>query len=171
MLVPPAAPTISGTADEGDSMKTPLALASAALLAATLAGCGGSDNGPDSAYCKDLKSASTEFDSLSSSDVSKLDEAFKTFHKLAGEAPGEVKDDWTTLDKGITSVEKALKDAGLKFSDFADLQKGKMPEGVDVAKLQGLATEFQKLDSAQFDKASKAIEKHAKDVCKVDLSS
>ncbi len=151
-------------------MKTPLALASAALIAATLAGCGG-DDGPDSQYCKDLKAASTEFDSLSSSDVSKLDEAFKTFHELADEAPGEVKDDWTTLDKGITAVETALKDAGLKFSDFAELQEGKMPEGVDVEKLQGLATEFQKLDSAEFDKSSKAIEKHAKDVCKVNLSS
>ncbi len=152
-------------------MKTPLALASATLLAVTLAGCGGGDDGPDSEYCKDLKSASTQFDSLSSNDVSKLDEAFKTFHSLADEAPSEVKDDWTTLDKGIASVEKALKDAGLKFSDFASLQEGKMPEGVDVAKLQGLATEFQKLDSAEFDKASKAIEKHAKDVCKVNLSS
>ncbi len=46
-----------------------------------------------------------------------------------------------------------------------------MPEGVDVAKLQGLAKEFQKLDSAEFDKASKAIEKHAKDTCKVNLQS
>lgn len=152
-------------------MNTPLALASAALMAATLAGCGGGDDGPDSEYCKDLKAASTEFDSLSSSDVSKLDEAFKTFHELADESPAEIKDDWTTLDKGITDVETALKDAGLKFSDFAELQEGKMPEGVDVEKLQGLATEFQKLDSAEFDKSSKAIEKHAKDVCKVNLSS
>jgi hypothetical protein len=152
-------------------MKTPLALASAVLVAITLTGCGGSNDGPDSDYCKDLKAASNQFDSLSSSDVSKLDEAFKTFHSLAKEAPSDVKDDWTTLDKGITSVEKALKDAGLKFSDFADLQQGKMPPGVDVAKLQGLATEFQKLDSAEFDKASKDIEKHAKDVCKVDLQS
>ena len=151
-------------------MKTPLALASAALLAATLAGCGGSNDGPDSEYCKDLKAASTQFDTLESSDVSKLDEAFKTFHSLADEAPTEVEDDWKTLDDGITSVEKALDDAGLKFSDFAALQEGKMPEGVDVEKLQGLATEFQKLNSSEFDKASKAIEKHAKDECKVDLS-
>jgi hypothetical protein len=170
MLVPLAPPTTTGDADQGDSMKTPLAVASAALLAATLAGCGGSDDGPDSEYCKDLKAASTQFDSLSSNDVTQLDEAFKTFHTLADEAPSEVKEDWATLDKGITSVEKALDDAGLKFSDFAELQEGKMPEGVDVAKLQGLATEFQKLDSAEFDKSSKAIEKHAKDVCKVDLS-
>jgi phage-related minor tail protein len=171
MLIPPASSIPVGDADQGDSMKTPLALASAALVVATLAGCGGGDDGPDSSYCKDLKSASTQFDSLSSNDVSKLDEAFKTFHKLADEAPSDVKDDWVTLDKGITSVEKALDKAGLKFSDFAALQQGKMPEGVDVAKLQGLATEFQKLDSAEFDKASKAIEKHAKDVCKVNLKS
>jgi phage-related minor tail protein len=169
MLVPPASPSADAV-DQGDFMKTPLALASAALMVATLAGCGGGD-GPDSEYCKDLKAASTQFKDLSSSEVAKLDEAFKTFHELADEAPGEVKDDWATLEKGITAVEKALKDAGLKFSDFAALQEGKMPEGVDVAKLQGLATEFQKLNSAEFDKASKAIETHAKDVCKVNLQS
>lgn len=150
-------------------MKTALALATATLLATTLAACGG-DSGKDSAYCKDLKSASTQFDSLSSSDVSKLDEAFATFHKLADEAPGDVEDDWKILDDGITSVEKALKKAGLKFSDFADIQQGKMPKGVDVSKLQGLATEFSKLNSKDFDKSSKDIEKHAKDVCKVKLS-
>ncbi|TXL62959.1 hypothetical protein [Aeromicrobium terrae] len=152
-------------------MKTSLALATAAALLTTLSACGGDDGGKGSEYCKDLKSASTQFDSLSSSDVSKLDEAFKTFHSLSKEAPGDVKDDWKTLDDGITQVEKALKEAGLKFSDFAQIQQGKMPEGVDVAKLQGLATEFSKLNSKEFDKASKAIEKHAKDVCKVNLTS
>ena len=151
-------------------MKTPLALASAALLAATLAGCGGSNDGPDSEYCKDLKSASTQFDSLQGSDVSKLDEAFKTFHTLADEAPAEVEAEWKTLDGGITQIETALKQAGLEFEDFEQLQQGKMPEGVDVAKLEGLAKEFQKLNSKEFDNASKAIEKHAKDVCEVDLS-
>jgi len=75
------------------------------------------------------------------------------------------------LDDGMTDIETALKEAGIKFSDFAELQQGKIPEGVDVEKLQGLPAKFQKLDSPEFDKASKAIGQHAKDVCKVTFQS
>lgn len=148
-------------------MKTPLALAAAALALGVLAGCGGSD--ADSDYCKDLKSATKQFDSLSSSDVSQLDEAFKTFHKLADESPSDISSDWKTLDNAITTVEKALKDAGLKFSDFAKIQQGQIPDGVDVSKLQDVAKQFSSLSGSKFTKASSAIEKHAKDTCKVTL--
>jgi hypothetical protein len=151
-------------------MKTPLALATAALAAATLAGCGGSDDGPDSEYCKDLKAARTQVTSITSNDVSKLDQAFEDFHTLAGEAPGEVKDDWKVLDGGMRNFEKALKDAGMEPSDFAELQQGKMPEGVNVDKLRGLATEVQKMSAPEFSKANDAVVKHAKDVCKIDIS-
>ncbi len=150
-------------------MKTPLALASAALLAATLAGCGGSD-GPDSEYCKDLKAASSQFETITSSDVANFDEAFDQLRKLADKAPDELEDDWATIDKHLAGIEKALDDAGIKLEDFKMIQEGKMPEGVNVAKLQGLATEFQKLSGPESEKANDAITKHAKDVCKVDIS-
>lgn len=74
------------------------------------------------------------------------------------------------LDDGITSVEKSLDDAGIKLEDLAKVQQGELPEGVDMAKLQGLAADFQKLSDEKFTKASDAIEKHAKDECDVDLS-
>jgi phage-related minor tail protein len=149
-------------------MKLPLVLAGALLLGGTLTACGG-DGGADSDYCKDIKKAEKTFSSMSSGDVDQLDAAFKTFHQLADEAPSEVESDWKKLDGAITTVEKALKDAGLKFSDFDDIQKGDIPEGVDVSKLSGLASEFSKLNSDEFTKASQNIEKHAKDTCKVDL--
>ena len=152
-------------------MKTPLVLASTALLAATLAGCGGSDDGPDSEYCKDLKAARTQIDSVASSDVSKHDKAFEEFHTLAGEAPAEVKDDWKILDDGMKEFEAALKDAGMEVSDFAELQNGRMPEGVDVDKLRDLATQVQKFAGPEFKKANEAVTKHAKDVCKINLSN
>ena len=149
------------------SMKK-LALAGAALVAATtLSACGGSS----SAYCDDLKSASKEYKSLESSDLSTIDEAFKTFHKLADEAPSDVESDWKTLDEGITTIEKALDEAGLEFADLAKIQSGELPEGVDMEKVQGLASEFSKLSSDEFTKASENIEKHAKDECDVDLSA
>jgi hypothetical protein len=156
-------------------MKILMALASAVLLASTLAACGGGDGGSGgegSDYCKDLKSAKASFGDLSSGDdLGKLDDAFSTFHKLADEAPSDIDEDWKKLDGAITTVEKALKDAGVSFADLAKIQAGKIPEGVDVSKLQGLASEMSKLSSADFTKASKAIEKHAKKTCKVDLNA
>src|SRR6185312_9782616 len=97
--------TVPGNAIEGDTMKLSLALAGTALLAGTLTACGGSGGGSPSGnggsgsdYCKDLKSASATFGSLSGGDTAKLDSAFATFHKLAGEAPGAIKADWKVLD-------------------------------------------------------------------------
>jgi predicted small lipoprotein YifL len=146
-----------------------LALAGAVLAAVTtLTACG---SGGSSAYCSDLKSAKKEFDSLSSSDIGQLDKAFATFHKLADEAPSDVESDWKVLDDGITSVEKSLDEAGIKLTDLEKIQQGELPEGADMAKLQGLAADFQKLGDEKFTKASDAIEKHAKDECDVDLGS
>lgn len=152
-------------------MKISLALASAALVALSSCGGSGGGGGADSSYCKDVKNAQKTFGSLSASNASQLDAAFATLHKLADEAPSEIDGDWKKLDGAITMVEKALKDAGLKFSDFDKIQKGEIPPGVDVAKLTGLAAQFQKLNGPEFSKASKNIEKHAKKVCKVDLNA
>ena len=150
-------------------MKVTLALAGAVLLATTLSACGG-DGGAGSDYCKDLKSASKTFDNLDSGDVSGLDKAFSTFHSLADESPSDIKADWKVLDDGITSVEKTLEDAGVKISDFAKIQSGELPEGVDPSKLQEVASSFTKLSDEKFTTAADGIEKHAKDVCKVELS-
>ena len=155
-------------------MKIPLAIASALLLGGVLTACGGSDGGiggSGSSYCKDIKAAKATFGDIDSGDTASIGDAFATFHKLAGEAPGAIKADWKTLEGAITTVENALSDAGIKLSDFDKLQSGELPEGVDPTNLAGLASEFQKLSSADFEKASKSIETHAKDVCKVDLNA
>ncbi len=156
-------------------MKISLAIASVVLLGGALTACGGSDaggtGGSSSGYCKDIKTASATFGSIDSGDTASIADAFATFHKLAAESPSAIKSDWKTLEGAITTVEKALSDAGLKIEDFDKLQSGEIPEGVDVSKLTGLASEFQKLSGAEFSKASKAIETHAKTVCKVDLNA
>jgi len=158
-------------------MKILLAIASAVLLGGVLTACGGDDGGGGGApgsggdYCKDIKAAAATFGNLETSDTASIGDAFATFHKLADEAPDPIKDDWKTLDVAITTVEKALEDAGIKIEDLDKLQSGEVPEGVDLTKLAGLASEFQKLSGAEFDKSSKAIEAHAKSVCKVDLNA
>lgn len=155
-------------------MKIPMALASAVLLVGTLGACGGGDGGSGgsgSDYCKDLKKAKASFGDLSSGNLGDLDAAFKSFHQLADEAPSDIDEDWKKLDGALTTVEKALKDAGLSFSDLDKIQQGQIPEGVDTSKLQGLASEMTKLSGADYEKASKAIETHAKKTCKVDLNA
>jgi len=165
---------------EETSMKRSMALATAVMIGGSLTACGGGSSGggggggagdASSNYCKDIKTAAATFGSLSGGDTSKLDAAFATFHKLAAEAPGDIKKDWATLDTAIATIEKALKDAGLKISDFDKIQKGQIPPGVDVSKLTGLAAQFSKLNTADFTKASKDIETHAKTVCKVTLTA
>jgi hypothetical protein len=157
-------------------MKIPLALASIVLLGSTLAACGGGSDSGDSSgadgnYCKDLKAAKTSIAKVSESDVSGLDDAITAFHKLAAEAPKEVKSDWATLDGAFVKVEKAFADAGIKFSDLAAIQAGNIPAGADPSKLAGLASSFSDISSAKVTTAQKNIEKHAKSSCDVDLGA
>ncbi|MEJ7635712.1 hypothetical protein [Aeromicrobium sp.] len=153
-------------------MKISLALAGAVLLGTTLVGCGGDggSGGKDSDYCKDLKASEKSISGLSSAGA-KLEEAFPKFHKLAAEAPSDIESEWKTLDGALLSIEKALKDAGLSVADLDQIIAGKTPDDIDVEAMTKLSSEFQKLADADFTKASKKIEKHAKDVCKVTLKT
>jgi hypothetical protein len=150
--------------------KTLTALAPLALVAGLLTGCGGSSS-EDSAYCTDLKSAKTKFESFSSGDVAQLGDAFSTMHDLAAEAPDEVADDWKVIDDGITAMKDALAEAGLGLDDLTALQKGEIPDGVDVSKLQDLAPKLQEFGGDDMTKASEAIDKNAQDACGFKLSS
>jgi hypothetical protein len=151
-------------------MRPSIALAALALSLGSLTACGSDAN---SAYCKELKDDKAYFASFSGSspDVSKLDEAFNRLHSLADKAPDDIKDDWTTLDNAITSITKALKDAGISFGDISKMQQGQLPKGADPQKLAALAPKLQAMASAKVKTASKNIEKHAKDTCKVTLGS
>lgn len=155
-------------------MKITLALVGA-VLAASLTACSGSgSDGGDGAsgdYCNQLKSAKTTFDTLSSGDLGELEKGFATFHRLADEAPDELKDQWKVLDDAATSIEDALKDAGLSFDDLPKIQAGQVPEGVDLAKLTSFASDLQKLNNKKFTDARADIAKQAKDTCKVDLGA
>lgn len=154
-------------------MKITLALAGA-VLAASLTACSGGSGGADGAsgsYCDQLKSAKTTFDTLSAGDLSQLEKGFATFHRLADAAPDDLKDQWKVLDDAASSVEDALKDAGLSFDDLPKIQAGQVPEGVDLTKMTSFAADLQKLNSKKFTDARADIAKQAKDTCKVDLGT
>jgi hypothetical protein len=156
-------------------MKISLALAGVVLLGTSLAACGGDDGGSGGGgggdYCKDLKSAQSTFAKVSGNDFDALDSAIQTFHKLADEAPDDVKTEWGTLDGAFVKIEKAFDEAGIKMSDLPEIQAGNIPEGVDVTKLNSLAGTFGEISSDKVTKAQETIEKHAKDSCDVDLGA
>jgi hypothetical protein len=147
------------------------------LTATILSACGGGGDGGGSnasgGYCTELKADKTYFESLSgaNSDVSQLGTVFEKVHTLAADAPSNVSADWKTLDGAITTIESALKDAGLKASDLAGLQSGQVPKGVDLAKLQALAPKLQGLSSSGVSKAADNIAADAKKNCGVDLTA
>jgi hypothetical protein len=152
-----------------------LTLAAVVLLGTSLTACSGSgsdEKGSTSgAYCKDIAAAKPVFQDLASGDLSQLEKGFTTFHRLADEAPADVKDQWRTLDDAASSIEKALQEAGLKFSDLPAVQKGQIPAGVDITKITTFAADLQKLNTAEFDDARAAITKQAKDSCDVELGA
>jgi hypothetical protein len=143
------------------------------VLSACGGGGGGSSSGASGDYCSDLKADKTYFESFNGSnpDLSKLDEVFSRMHTLAGEAPSEVSSDWKTLDGALTTLENALKEAGIKPSDLAQMQNGQVPKGVDIQKLQALAPKLQSLSSSDVSAAGDAITKDAKDKCGIDLNA
>lgn len=155
-------------------MKISQTLASVVLLATTLAACSGSDDdarGGGGTYCKDIAAAKPIFENLATGDLAQLEKGFETFHRLADEAPDDLKEEWKTLDEAATTIEGALKEAGLKFSDLAGVQKGTIPEGVDVSKLTSFAADLQKLNNPDFAAARAEIAKQAKDTCDVELGA
>ncbi|MGY2874511.1 hypothetical protein ACVW00_001701 [Marmoricola sp. URHA0025 HA25] len=170
-------------------MRTSAIITTVVLSASLVAGCGSSsgdktssgssgDKGSSSSgdYCKQLKAAKADFDTFNSGtpDFSKFDDAIGTFHKLADNAPSDVAADWKTLDEALSSMEKALSDAGLKISDLSAITSGKLPDGMTPAQLQELGPKLQAafagLDTDAAQKAGDAIEKNAKSKCGVDLS-
>lgn len=147
-------------------MKTKLAIAGAAVVALTLTGCGNES----AAYCEELESAQTQFESLSGSDPSQLEEAFNTIHDLADEAPEEVAEEWAQIDEAIVEIEQAFEAAGLEVSELEQLQGGEIPEGVDAEALQEIPATLQAFGT-QFSEASEPIQEHAASECDIELGS
>lgn len=145
------------------------------LAATVLAACGSSNSSGGasaSSYCSELKSDKAYFQGLtgSGSDAGKLDEVFQRIHQVAADAPDNVSADWKKLDDAITTLENALKAAGIKPSDLASMQSGNLPPNVDPAKLQALLPKLQQLNSQDVSDAADRIAADAKKTCNVDLN-
>ena len=150
-------------------MKNSIAWVVALLLVGVLSACSGGDGGNEDDYCADAKKAAPTFKSLSDGDFAGAKDTFALSHQLADEAPDEVEKDWAKIDKVNTTVEKAFKEAGLKFEDLSRVEKGDIPKGVNASRLQSLAKEMSALSGTDFTNAAKRIDAHAKKVCDVTL--
>jgi hypothetical protein len=147
-----------------------------ALAGSVLAGCGSQGSsapGASGDYCSQLKADKADLSSISGTnpDFGKLDDMFQRVHSLAAAAPSAVSSDWKTLDNAVTTIQTALKDAGLKPSDLAAMQKGQLPQGADLQKIQALGTKLQSLNGSDVTSAAQAIAKNAKSSCGVDLNT
>lgn len=150
-------------------MRIPMALASVALLAGTLAACGGEDDGgKGSAYCKELKKSTSSLSALADP-ATDWEENFKGIHDLADMAPDTLADDWKTIDKAFSQLEKGLAKAGLKPSDMTKIGAGDTSD-FSADEAEKVVREFMKIGSDKVTKAFEAVSKHAKDECKVDLN-
>lgn len=163
-------------------MRTTAIITAGMLLSASLlGGCGGDDKDKDAkgssassgkGYCALLKSSRDELKSMSGNDVPDVNQFQKFIDRadeLSDKAPSEVSDDWKVLTGALDDLQKALDEAGITLAQLAEIAAGKMPEGVTQADLTELGTKMQELSSEDFEKATTAITKHAKDECDVDL--
>jgi hypothetical protein len=75
--------------------------------------------------------------------------------------PDEVRDDWETLNGGITELRDGLAAAGVDIDDLEQaLESGQLPEGVDRAEMLELGAAMQGFAGDMRD-AFEAIEQHA----------
>jgi hypothetical protein len=139
-----------------------VALALALLL--PLMGCGG--NSFDQ-YCADLKSHQKEMSAmLDSSSSSALLSHLPMLRDLADKSPPDLTDEWQVFLGAVDDLDKAIKSAGVKPSDFKD---GKPPPGLSVSDRKAIADAASQIDTQQVAQAATGIEQEGRDVCKVNL--
>ena len=118
-------------------------------------------------YCSDLRGDQKEIaDMIESDSPSSLLSHLPMLHDLADKSPDDLDDEWQVFLSALDSLEKAIKEAGVKPSDFQD---GKPPAGLSAADRQAIADAANQIRSDEVVQAASGIEQQARDVCKVNL--
>lgn len=151
-----------------------LGAGAAALMTVTvLAGCGGSDSGGSNGYCDDIQTASNQLSGLGGSDFTadKFDAVNSAVHNIAGEAPSEIKSQWTLVADEFDALTQALSDAGISMDDFSKLSQSGTPPSIDPSKLQALETALKDFDATGLSAAASKIQTQVKSDCNIDLKT
>ena len=145
--------------------RTPLAGVALVLsLLAPLAGCGG-DSIDD--YCADLRAHRKEMaEMVESTSPDALLGHLPMLHDLAEKSPRDLTDEWQVFLRALDDLDQAIKDAGVKPSDFED---GKPPAGLSAAETKAITDAASRIRTDDVVQASSGIEQQGRDVCKVNL--
>jgi hypothetical protein len=142
------------------------ALLLAALLGATLTGCGGEDD-PFAAYCDQVQEQQKPLtEALSSAGPTALIDALPSFEALSEESPDDLVDEWSTLTRAIEGLVETLDDAGV---DPASYDREKPPEGVTEEQQSDIDAAARRLTAPETALALESVQQQARDVCKTPL--
>jgi hypothetical protein len=136
----------------------------AVALLVPVAGCG--EDSIES-YCSDLREHRKEMaEMVESTSPSALLSHLPMLHDLAEQAPQDLEDEWQVFVGALDDLDKAIRDAGVKPSDFED---GKPPAGVSAAERRAIADAASQIRTDEVVEAASGIEQQGRDVCKVNF--
>jgi hypothetical protein len=128
-----------------------------------LAGCGD----PTADYCSALKEHNKDIAEMIGSDSpAALLSGLPTLRDLAEKAPEDLTDEWQTFLGALDGLAGAIKDAGVKPSDF---KGGRPPNGISASQQKAISEAANQVGADDVVQASSGIEQQARDVCKVNL--
>ena len=128
-----------------------------------LVGCGD----PTEDYCNELEKDRKQFaEMLDSQSSSALLGHLPMLRDLAEKSPEDLSDEWQTYLRAIEGLDQAIRDAGVKPSDF---DGGKPPAGLSESDRKAIAEAAGQITTEDVIEAASGIEQQARDVCKVNL--
>ena len=148
-----------------------LAIAAAGLLvSASVTSCS-----HGASYCGTLKQDRKQLAALSAQTAGSSGKGSRALTRtvallsdLRDQSPSDIRDDWDTLVQAMQGLADAVKASG---ADPAEFRGGRRPAGVTEGQLRAVQQAAAELQATPVEQATKSIEQHALDVCKVDLSS
>jgi hypothetical protein len=136
------------------------------LVLASVSGCSDETD----SYCAELRDQKQALADLAAqagrpgSDV--LGDTLEIWRDLRDTAPGDIRDEWSTLVFALEGLVDAFHAAGTTPGEY---DPGSPPEGVSEAESKRLQEAAGELASPRVRTAGESVEQHARDVCKVDL--
>ena len=120
-------------------------------------------------YCDDLQAAKDSFSGLLNNQIGQdtFVELRDSLPTLVADAPGRLKDEWTTFNQAVQTFSAAMAKAGLTMDDMREMGTGKMAGGVDMQTAMDAAAA---LGSAKLSTAQSRIAADARKECDINLN-
>lgn len=139
-----------------------LVLPGLVLLGAVLAGC---SQDPAEAYCEVVAAERDELAAAAEEPAGVL-EARDSLERLAEAAPGDVRDEWAEVLLRVDALRAALEEADV---DPGSYDPARVPEGVGAEERRAIEAAAVALVEPTTQRAVRALEQQALDVCRTSL--